>query len=348
MTKKKAFGTFYEIIKLEKLENLNQDGDSFMIEVNHLRKVFGQNVAVDDISFSVEKGEVLGFLGPNAAGKSTTMRMITGFLPPTSGTAVIGGDNIVNASLAAREKIGYLPENAPAYPEMTVIGFLDFIAEIRGFSGHGKTQRIEDTLEQCFLSDVRFQTISTLSKGFKQRVCFAQSILHDPEYLIMDEPTDGLDPNQKHEVRAMIREMAKEKTTILSTHILEEVDAVCTRVIIISDGKIVADDTPEGLKARSPVHGAVCFTVQTPLREDILKDLEHLPDIRSVETLSDTGDPTAVVRIYQTDTLTPPVDRVMRYFLENKVAVKSFLVEKGRLDDVFRMITTSDSGDTKR
>ena len=319
-----------------------------MIEVNHLRKVFGQNVAVDDISFSVEKGEVLGFLGPNAAGKSTTMRMITGFLPPTSGTAVIGGDDIVNASLAAREKIGYLPENAPAYPEMTVIGFLDFIAKIRGFSGHEKTQRIEDTLEQCFLSDVRFQTISTLSKGFKQRVCFAQSILHDPEYLIMDEPTDGLDPNQKHEVRAMIREMAKEKTIILSTHILEEVDAVCTRAIIISDGKIVADDTPEGLKARSPAHGAVCFTVQNPLGEDILQDLEHLPDVRSVETLPDTGDSSVVVRIYHTDPSTPPVDRLMHYFLENNVAVQSFLVEKGRLDDVFRLITTSDSGDTER
>ena len=319
-----------------------------MIEVNHLRKVFGQNVAVDDISFSVVKGEVLGFLGPNAAGKSTTMRMITGFLPPTSGTAVIGGDDIINASLAAREKIGYLPENAPAYPEMTVIGFLDFIAEIRGFSGREKTQRIEDTLDKCFLSDVRFQTINTLSKGFKQRVCFAQSIIHDPEYLIMDEPTDGLDPNQKHEVRAMIREMAKEKTIILSTHILEEVDAVCTRVIIISDGKIVADDTPEGLKARSPVHGAVCFTVKSPLGEDIFQELEHLPDVRSVETLSDTGDGTAVVRIYYTDILTPPVERVMHYFLENNVAVQSFLVEKGRLDDVFRMITTSDSGDTER
>jgi ABC-2 type transport system ATP-binding protein len=319
-----------------------------MIEVSHLRKVFGQTIAVDDISFSVEKGEVLGFLGPNAAGKSTTMRMITGFLPPTSGTAIIGGDDIVNASLAARKKIGYLPENAPAYPEMTVIGFLDFIAEIRGFSGHRKAQRIEDTLEQCFLSDVRFQTISTLSKGFKQRVCFAQSILHDPEYLIMDEPTDGLDPNQKHEVRAMIREMAKEKTIILSTHILEEVDAVCTRAIIISDGKILADDTPEGLKARSPAHGAVCFTVQDPLGKDILHNLERIPDVRSVETLPDTGDGSVVVRIYHTDLLKPPVDRLMHYFLENNVSVQSFLVEKGRLDDVFRLITTSDSGDTER
>ena len=211
-----------------------------MIEAKNLTKFFGQKVAVDDISFKVERGEVLGFLGPNAAGKSTTMRMITGFLPPTSGTAIVGGDDITESSLSARRKIGYLPENAPTYPDMTVIGFLDFIAEIRGYSGSEKTGKIEDTLEKCFLSDVRFQTINTLSKGFKQRVCFAQSILHDPQYLIMDEPTDGLDPNQNHEVRSMIREMAKEKTIILSTHNLEEMDAVCTRAIIIADGRIAA------------------------------------------------------------------------------------------------------------
>jgi ABC-2 type transport system ATP-binding protein len=315
-----------------------------MIEVRNLSKCFGQKVAVDHISFSVEKGEVLGFLGPNAAGKSTTMRMITGFLTPTSGTAVIGGEDIVNSSLAARKKIGYLPENAPAYSEMTVIGFLDFIAEIRGFSGRKKTQRIEEILEKCFLSDVRFQTISTLSKGFKQRVCFAQSIIHDPEYLIMDEPTDGLDPNQKQEVRAMIREMAKQKTIILSTHILEEVDAVCTRTIIISDGRIVADDTPEGLKARSPVHGAVCFTLQNTPSNEMVQDLERISDVKAVETLAEGVDNKVVVRIYPAEPLTPPVDRVTQYLLENNVAIQSFFVEKGRLDDVFHMITTSEAG----
>lgn len=314
-----------------------------MIEVRNLSKCFGQKVAVDHISFSVEKGEVLGFLGPNAAGKSTTMRMITGFLTPTSGTAVIGGEDIVNSSLAARKKIGYLPENAPAYSEMTVIGFLDFIAEIRGFSGRKKTQRIEEILEKCFLSDVRFQTISTLSKGFKQRVCFAQSIIHDPEYLIMDEPTDGLDPNQKQEVRAMIREMAKQKTIILSTHILEEVDAVCTRTIIISDGRIVADDTPEGLKARSPVHGAVCFTLQNTPSNEMVQDLERISDVKAVETLAEGVDNKVIVRIYPAEPLTPPVDRVTQYLLENNVAIQSFFVEKGRLDDVFHMITTSES-----
>jgi ABC-2 type transport system ATP-binding protein len=313
-----------------------------MIEVSHLTKCFGQTVAVDDISFTVNRGEVLGFLGPNAAGKSTTMRMITGFLPPTSGTAIIGGDDIINASLSARKKIGYLPENAPAYPDMTVIGFLDFIAEIRGFTGRDKHKRIEDTLERCFLSDVRFQTINTLSKGFNQRVCFAQSIIHDPEYLIMDEPTDGLDPNQKHEVRDMIREMAKEKTIILSTHILEEVDAVCTRAIIISGGKVVADDTPEKLKTRSAVHGAVCFTVQSAPSKEILADLEQKSGVRSVEVLPKAENENAMIRIYPADPSSPPVDEVMHYFLEKDVALESFVVESGRLDEVFRAITTTE------
>ena len=318
-----------------------------MIEVRDLRKCFGQTVAVDDISFTVDRGEVLGFLGPNAAGKSTTMRMITGFLPPTSGTAVIGGDDIINASLSARKKIGYLPENAPAYPEMTVVGFLDFIAEIRGFSGREKTQRIEETIERCVLSDVRFQTISTLSKGFKQRVCFAQSIIHDPEYLIMDEPTDGLDPNQKHEVRGMIRDMAKTKTIILSTHILEEVDAVCTRAIIIAGGKIVADDTPDGLRTRSSVHGALCFTVQKDLGKETLAGLERMSEVKAVETLPESKDGKVMVRVYPTDPLSPPADKVMHYFLENNVALESFVVENGRLDQVFLAITTSGSGKGK-
>jgi ABC-2 type transport system ATP-binding protein len=315
-----------------------------MIEIRHLTKYFGQKVAVDDISFTVEKGEVLGFLGPNAAGKSTTMRMITGFLPPTSGTAVIGGDDIIKASLSARKKIGYLPENAPTYPDMTVIGFLDFIAEIRGFSGHEKRQRIEKTIERCFLSEVRFQTIDTLSKGYNQRVCFAQSILHDPEYLIMDEPTDGLDPNQKHEMRAMIREMAKEKTIILSTHNLEEVDSVCTRAIIIANGRIVADDTPERLKARSSVSGAVCLTVQKVEEEEIARELTQLPGVEKVDVLEE-GDSTMTMRVYPKDPAVPPADKIIRYFQEKGRLVETLFVEEGRLDEVFRMVTTSDPGE---
>jgi len=230
---------------------------------------------------------------------------------------------------------------------MTVVGFLDFIAEIRGFSGREKTQRIEETIERCVLSDVRFQTISTLSKGFKQRVCFAQSIIHDPEYLIMDEPTDGLDPNQKHEVRGMIRDMAKTKTIILSTHILEEVDAVCTRAIIIAGGKIVADDTPDGLRTRSSVHGALCFTVQKDLGKETLAGLERMSEVKAVETLPESKDGKVMVRVYPTDPLSPPADKVMHYFLENNVALESFVVENGRLDQVFRAITTSGSGEGK-
>ena len=312
-----------------------------MIEVNHLSKYFGENIAVDDISFAVDRGEVLGFLGPNAAGKSTTMRMITGFLPPTSGTAVIGGSDIIKNSLEARRKIGYLPENAPAYPDMTVEGFLYFIAAIRGFSGASKRRRIQETLDRCFLSDVRFQVINTLSKGFKQRVCFAQSILHDPEYLIMDEPTDGLDPNQKYEVRSMIREMARDKTIILSTHILEEVEQVCTRAIIIACGRIVADDTPEKLRERSAVHGAICLTVRKSDGKDLVQAINDVPDIERCEVISES-DGEATIRVFARKRGSPPTDQVLHHLSEKGFLVDTFFIEKGRLDEVFRMVTMSD------
>ena len=315
-----------------------------MIEVKQLSKSFGELVAVDNISFSVGTGEVLGFLGPNAAGKSTTMRMITGFLPPTSGTAIIGGYDILEDSLKARSLIGYLPENAPVYGDMTVSSFLEFCAEIRGFSGKGKTKKVDEIIDMCFLKDVRHQPIDTLSKGYKQRVCFAQSIIHDPQYLIMDEPTDGLDPNQKHEVRSMIKEMSKDKTIILSTHILEEVEAVCTRAIIIAQGKIVADDTPEGLKVRSPVHGAYRATVDLPAQGDeaTVQILRDRPGIKEIEILA-RKDARLDLRIY------PATDRliaqdVLAMMKEANLKIDSFSKEEGRLDKVFRMITTSGSG----
>lgn len=223
-----------------------------MIKVENLCKSFGSKFAVNDVSFNVEKGEVLGFLGPNGSGKSTTMRIIMGYYPPTSGRVTVGGFDITEKPLEAKRLMGYLPESAPGYADMTVHGFLSFAAELRGIGGTAKKTAIDRVIDMCFLQNVVYQTIDTLSKGYKHRTCLAQSLIHDPQVLIMDEPTDGLDPNQKHEVRALIRRMAPDKAIIFSTHILEEVEEACTRVIIIDRGKMVASGTPAELKARSP------------------------------------------------------------------------------------------------
>jgi ABC-2 type transport system ATP-binding protein len=223
-----------------------------MIKTQNLVKNFDGILAVDDLSFSVEPGEVLGFLGPNGAGKSTTMRMIAGFMTPTSGSASICGHDVVQEPIAARSALGYLPEGAPLYGEMTVGSFLGFIADLRGLEGVNRKTRLDYVIGRLQLEGVIAQSIDTLSKGFKRRVGLAQAIVHDPRVLILDEPTDGLDPLQKHEVRTLIGEIAKEKTIVISTHILEEVDAVCTRAVIIARGKIVADDTPAALRARTP------------------------------------------------------------------------------------------------
>ena len=224
-----------------------------MIEVKGLVKTYGAKRAVDGVTFTVKRGDILGFLGPNGAGKSTTMKMITGFLRPDAGTAKVDGVDVTVDPVAVKTKLGYLPESAPAYPEMTVEEFLGFIAEVRGFrAGAAREAQVDRAIQLTHLSPVRRQSIETLSKGFKQRVGFAQALLHDPAALILDEPTDGLDPNQKNEVRSLIKSMAVEKAVILSTHILEEVDAICNRVIIISQGKVVADETPAALRARKP------------------------------------------------------------------------------------------------
>jgi ABC-2 type transport system ATP-binding protein len=225
-------------------------GDT-MISIDGLTKDFGSLRAVDNISLDVKKGEVLGFLGPNGAGKSTTMKMVTGYLPITGGKAAVCGFDVENHPLEAKTKIGYLPEGAPLYGDMTTTGFLNFIAEIRGLSGETKQKQVAYAIEKLQLHPVMNQPIDTLSKGFKRRVGFAQAILHDPEVLILDEPTDGLDPNQKHQVRELIKEMATDKAIVISTHILEEVEAVCTRAVIIAEGRIVFDDTPANLKAQS-------------------------------------------------------------------------------------------------
>ena len=221
------------------------------IEVQGLDKRFGPIHAVRDVSFSVRHGEVLGFLGPNGAGKSTTMKMITGFLEPTDGTVLVNGHDVKTDPISVKSAIGYLPEGAPAYGEMTVLRFLEFVAEIRGYGGEEKQQRLDRVIDLVHLDSVLEQTVETLSKGFKRRVGVAQALLHDPDVLIMDEPTDGLDPNQKHEVRSLIKEMAENKAIVISTHILEEVDAVCSRAIIIAAGQILFDGTPAELRAQS-------------------------------------------------------------------------------------------------
>jgi gliding motility-associated transport system ATP-binding protein len=223
-----------------------------MIEISHLSKRYGALTAVDDISFNVEAGQVLGFLGPNGAGKSTTMKMITGFLTPTAGTVRVCGHDVEADPLAAKACMGYLPEGAPSYAEMSVRNFLEFIADVRGLSGERRRARLDDVIGRLGLSSVLAQVIETLSKGFRRRVGLAQALVHDPQVLILDEPTDGLDPNQKHEVRTLINDMAKDKIIVISTHILEEVDAVCNRAIIIAAGRILVDATPAALASRSP------------------------------------------------------------------------------------------------
>ena len=221
------------------------------LKIDRLTKQFGLKTAVDNVSFIANKGEVLGFLGPNGAGKSTTMKMVVGFLSPTSGTASVCGHDIISNPLEVKRTVGYLPEGAPAYPDMTPYGFLKFIASIRGFRGGEKTDRVEHVINITRIEDVARQPIETLSKGYKRRVGLAQSLIHDPAVLILDEPTDGLDPNQKQVVRELIKSMASEKCIVISTHILEEVDAVCTRAMIIASGKVVADGSPEELKSQS-------------------------------------------------------------------------------------------------
>jgi len=218
-----------------------------MIKIENLVKTFGAKRAVDGISFTVERGEVVGFLGPNGSGKSTTMRMITGYYPPDSGKVSVGGHDVVESPLAAKKLIGYLPENAAAYADMTVLGFLGFAAELRGLAGDARKRAIGGAVERCFLQSVLHQSIETLSKGYRHRTCLAQALIHDPEVLVLDEPTDGLDPNQKHEVRNLIRELGRTKAVVFSTHILEEVDAACSRAIIIDRGRVVAQGTPDEL-----------------------------------------------------------------------------------------------------
>ncbi len=308
-----------------------------MLVTEALTKRFATLTAVQDLTLRVEPGEVLGFLGPNGAGKSTTMKMITGFLAPTSGTANVCGHDVIREPAAARRKLGYLPEGAPAWGEMVPAAFLRFMADIRGVKGAERARRIDAVVDQLQLASVLQQPIATLSKGFKRRVGLAQALLHDPPVLIMDEPTDGLDPNQKHHVRSLIREIAAEKTIVISTHILEEVESVCTRAVIISGGHLLADDTPAGLLTRSRYRDAVQVTLREP-DTSAREALAALPGVRDVEIAAD-GQTLTVLGEDGLATAT----RVRELCSERGWRVEALRAEGGRLDDVFRDITRSEA-----
>ena len=313
-----------------------------MIQVRDLKKNFGPKAAVDGISFTVERGEVLGFLGPNGAGKSTTMRMITGFIPPTEGEIKIGEHDMLEDPLPAKRLIGYLPENAPSYADMTVDGFLHFTAELRGLAGDAKKRAVGRVVEMCFLENVLHQSVETLSKGYRHRTCFAQSIIHDPDVLVLDEPTDGLDPNQKYEVRTLIRRMGEKKAIIFSTHILEEVEAVCSRAVIIDRGKIVANGTPRDLKQRSEMAGAITLRLADGNGAAVVAKVEK---VAGVERATVVGERPLAVRAFPKKNSTS--DDVARAIgelaMKEHWPLQELHVEEGRLDEVFRSITLPDT-----
>jgi len=303
-----------------------------MIRIENLVKTFGAKRAVDGVSFAVERGEVLGFLGPNGAGKSTTMRMITGFMPPTAGKVAVGGYDVAESPLEAKRLIGYLPESAASYADMTVRGFLNFAAEMRGLHRAARRKAVNRVVELCFLESVLGQSIDTLSKGYRQRTCLAQALIHDPEVLVMDEPTEGLDPNQKHEVRNLIRKLGKNKAIVFSTHILEEVDAACTRAIIIDRGKIVANGTPEELRQMSALAGAVTLSADGA-------SAEKLSSLGRVEQLDGAW------RIYphEKGKASELAQAVVELVAREGWKVEGMYRERGELDEVFRRITLPDT-----
>lgn len=315
--------------------------DFSMIEIEGLTKAFGPIAAVAGVDLKVARGEVLGFLGPNGAGKSTTMKMVTGYLSPTAGRVRILGHDIETDTLAAQRQIGYLPEGAPAYGDMTPRQFLSFIAEARGFSGATLKEKVAAAVEKTDLDPVLDQPIETLSKGFKRRVGFAQAILHDPPVLIMDEPTDGLDPNQKHAVRALIKKMAADKAIIISTHLLEEVEAICTRAVIIDRGRIVADGTPAALLARSRHHNAVTLTVPTDQAAQVKSRLKTISSIGSVEEVARKDGSVQITAFPKAGALL--IEDVSALAKAEKWDARELYAEPGRLDEVFRAITTHDT-----
>jgi ABC-2 type transport system ATP-binding protein len=306
-----------------------------MIDCQGLTKEYGRLRAVDDLSFRVEPGEVLGFLGPNGAGKTTTMRIVAGFLPATSGRVLVCGANVETEPTKAKRRIGYLPEGAPSYPEMTPRSFLEFIAEVRGIPAADRRKRLEEVYALLHLDRVLDQSIDTLSKGYKRRVGLAQAIVHDPDVLILDEPTDGLDPNQKHEVRELIGRMSRNKIIVISTHLLEEVEAVCNRAVIIAHGKILADDTPRGLEARSRFHNAVSVKLANAEHLSTARDaIGALPEVASTE-LDEKGH--RITAFPAPGKL--PLAPINALAEQQHWELTELHLESGRLDEVFRTIT---------
>ena len=309
-----------------------------MIEINNLTKNFEQFTAIDDLTFTVKEGEVLGFLGPNGAGKSTTMKLITGFLSASHGSVRIDGFDISKNPIEAKSLMGYLPEGAPSYGDMTTLEFLNFVAQIRGYTGEEILLRVQRVLDEVELNSVSQQTIETLSKGFKRRVGLAQAIMHDPKVLILDEPTDGLDPNQKHHVRELIKNLARDKIVIISTHILEEVTAVCSRAIIIAQGRIVADGTPAELESRSKYHQAV--SVRLSKNYDLATDLTGIAEVGDVEKDSEDD---MVFRILASGS-NSIFSQVSEIAQAKHWPVTEFHASRGQLEDVFRTVTQQTQG----
>ena len=309
-----------------------------MIEINNLTKKFDQFTAIDDLTFAVKEGEVLGFLGPNGAGKSTTMKLITGFLSASHGSVSIDGFDISKNPIEAKSLMGYLPEGAPSYGDMTTLEFLNFVAQIRGYTGEEILLRVQRVLDEVELNSVSQQTIETLSKGFKRRVGLAQAIMHDPKVLILDEPTDGLDPNQKHHVRELIKNLARDKIVIISTHILEEVTAVCSRAIIIAQGRIVADGTPAELESRSKYHHAV--SVRLSENYDLAADLTGIAEVGDVEKDSEDD---MVFRILASGS-NSIFSQVSEIAQAKHWPVTEFHVSRGQLEDVFRTVAQQTQG----
>ena len=309
-----------------------------MLEVENISKSYGTLKAVDNVSFQASVGEVVGFLGPNGAGKSTTMKILTGFITPSSGTAKIFGFDITEDPTYTKDLIGYLPEGAPAYQDMTVSKFLKFIAEIRGFNKEQTKKRVEYITEAVNLTGVFNQRIETLSKGYRRRVGLAQAMLHDPKVLILDEPTDGLDPNQKHEVRMLINKIAKDKIIILSTHILEEVEAVCDRAIVISQGKIVADSTPSELAARSPLYNTVLLKVEFDDPGEVQNSLSNVEWVDSVEAKITTDNQVEVL-LHPNTEYDFKLLELSQIMADNSWKINEIATNKGHLNEVFRNIT---------